>query len=257
MLLRFVRRDRDAGAGGCDKMTAFEEFERLLKKERRTASTIDAHLDVVRRFATFQETRGKPADIDQASPGDIAAFVEELSAQGESAKALLWSLHNYYRFSKNRPLHDHALGLRRQAMEPEKRRRPAPKLSLLAGASQAALGALRERGIETTAQLLKHAASAGEREQLARDCGVPQTEIDELAFFADLSRITDIKGKRGRFLLDAGIRTVDELRAWGPEELRSHLAAAAVDSGRRAPTDAETKYWVRQAKQLPDVLTSD
>ncbi len=238
-------------------MKGSEEFERFLRKERRTASTIDAHLNVVRRFAAFQETHGKPADIDQASPDDITSFVEELSKQGGSAKALLWSLHNYYRFSRNKLLHDHALGLRMEAMVPEKKRRPVPKLSLLADASQRALERLRERGIETTEQLLKHAASAGEREQLARDCDVPQTELDELVFFADLSRITDIKGKRGRFLLDAGIRTVAELRAWDPEELRSHLAAAAADSGRRAPTRTETKYWVKQAKQLPDVLLSD
>lgn len=238
-------------------MEAFEGFKRFLKAERRTASTINAHLSVVQRFSAFQQAHGRPADIDQVSADDIASFVEEFSLRGGSAKALLWSLHNYYRFSKNKPLHDYALGLRMDAMALEKKRRQAPKLSLLAGVSQTALEALRARGIETTKHLLKHVASVADREQLAHDCGVSQSEIDELAFFADLSRVTDIKGKRGRFLLDGGIRTMAELRAWDPRDLLAHLTSVAADSGRRSPTHTETKYWVKQAKQLPDVLTSD
>jgi hypothetical protein len=238
-------------------MRAFEDFEKLLKKERRTVGTIAAHLTTVRRFSLFLQAQGRSADIDEADPLDIDSFVDELSAQGESAKGLLWSLHNYYRCSGNKRLHDHAQGLRLAAMEPEKKRRSAPKLSELEGASAKTVSVLRAHGVETTKDLLKRAARRPERRQLARSLAIPLEDVEELASFADLSRITDIKGKRGRFLLDAGIRSVAELRTWEPADLRRHLARVAKDSGSRPATAVEARYWVQQAKRLPDVMTSD
>lgn len=225
-------------------------------KERRSSSTIAAHLSVVRRFAAYQEGQGRVSDIDSASKFDITRFVEDLSAQGESQKGLLWSLHNYYRFSKNILLHDHALGLRVEAMKPDKKRRAAPKLSVLVASSEEAIDALEERGIRTTKQLLPQVATPAQRRGLAEECKVPQKAIDELAYFSDLSRITDIKGKRGRFLLAAGIRTMSDLRTWDPKQLLEHLSklAKTTAAGIRPPTLAETRYWVRQASDLPDVV---
>ena len=240
-----------------DKMRTLLDFEKLLRKERRTAGTISSHLAAVRRFSLFLQAQGKSADIDEADPADIDSFVDELSAQGESAKGLLWSLHNYYRCSGNKRLHDHAQGLRLAAMEPEKKRRSAPKLSELEGASAKTVDMLRDHGVETTKDLLKRAARRSERRRLARSLAIPFEDVEELASFADLSRITDIKGKRGRFLLDAGIRSVAELRTWDPEDLRRHLALVAKGSGRRPATAVEARYWVQQAKRLPDVLRSD
>jgi len=142
-------------------------------------------------------------------------------------------------------------------MEAEKTRRTMPKLSQLEGASTKAIDALRTEGIESTKHLLERAASSADPRQLAHRHGIALEDVEEPAFFADLSRITDVKGKRSRFLIEAGIRTVTELRMWNPLELRQHLARAAKDSGCRPPTDAETKYWVQQARELPDVLTVD
>lgn len=236
------------------EMHDLEEFEQRLKKERRTASTIAAHLLAVRRFSGFLETRGKSAEIDEAEPQDITAFADKLCAQGESVKGLLWSLHNYYRCSGNRRLHDHAMRLRLAAMEPERKGRSAPKLSGLEGGSARAVAALRSAGIETTSDLLRHAASMSDRRELARSLGVRCEDIEELTSFADLSRITDIKGRRCRMLLDAGIRSVAGLRTWDPNDLRQHVASVARDSGCRQPTATEARYWVQQAKNLPDVL---
>jgi hypothetical protein len=237
-------------------MNDFSAYEVFLMKERRSSSTIRAHLSVVRRFAAYQESQERVPDIDSASTLDITRFVEDLSAQGESVKGLLWSLHNYYRFSKNKSLHDHALALRVAAMKPDKKRRAAPKLSTLVASSEEAISALEARGIRTTKQLLPQVGTPAQRRGLAEECDVPQEAIDDLAYFSDLCRITDIKGKRGRFLLAADIRTVGDLRTWDPEQLLEHLTklAKTADVGNRPPTLAETRYWVRQASELPDVL---
>jgi len=237
-------------------MNDFSAYQNFLTKERRSGSTISAHLSVVQKFVAYQESKGCASNIDSASTLDITRFVEDLSAQGESPKGLLWSLHNYYRFSKNKPLHDHALGLRVEAMKPEKKRRAAPKLSVLVASSEDAIGALEARGIRTTKQLLPQVGTPAQRRKLAEECKVPQEALDDLAYFSDLSRITDIKGKRGRFLLVAGIRTVGDLRAWDPEQLLEHLTklAKAMDVGSRPPTLIETRYWVQQASDLPDII---
>ena len=238
-------------------MNTLARFEQFLMGERRSPGTIQAHLRVAARFSSFQQHQGRPADIDQASPEDIRSFVDEASAQGDSIKGMLWSLHNYYRYSGSKRLHDYAQQLRRAAMETEKKHRATPKLSQLEGASAKAVAALLAEGIESTRHLLELAASSSERRRLARKHTIPPEGIEELAFFADLSRITDIKGKRSRFLIEAGIRTVAELRTWNPLELRQHLTRVARDSGRRPPTNAETEYWVQQSRKLPDVLTVD
>ncbi len=238
-------------------MSRYEEFEKFLKKERRSAGTIAAHMETATEFSAFQQKNGRSTDIDQAQPEEIEAFVAEHVSEGGSAKGALWSLHNYYRFSGNKSLYKHAVDLRLKAMAPEKKRRSAPKLDVLADASAEALEALRARGIKTTKQLLPRVASPEDRKKLALECAVPQADIDDLAFFADLSRITDIKGARGRFLLEGGIRTIAELRGWDPQELLAHLTDVASAHGRRAPTHVETKYWVDQAKKLPDIVTID
>jgi len=240
-------------------MGAFGAFESFLKKEKRAAGTIDAHLQAVRLFAEYLKEAGASPDIDEVAPDDITQFVEAKTVEGHSPKGLLWSLHNYYRYSGEKALHDHALGLRMKAMEKEKSRRSTPKLSTLAGGSKAAVAALRDRGIINAGDLLKCTAAPGDRAKLAEACEVSQEEIDELAFFADLSRITDIKGKRARLLLDGGFRTVRDVRAWDPQQLLDHLTDVieATGAAKRPPTLIETEYWVRQANDLPDVVAAD
>lgn len=237
-------------------MRDLSAFKRFLKKERRASGTIDAHLKAVKQFIDYMAASNGTSDIDAATPAIITQFVDEKSQEGQSAKSLLWSLHNYYRYSQSKQLHDHALALRMKAMEKEKSRRATPKLATMAGGSETAVAALRDRDILTAKALIACAARSADRAILAKECGVSQQKIDDLAFFADLSRITDIKGKRARLLLDGGIRTVADLREWEPQLLQAHLAHV-VGTGsivKRPPTLIETRYWVKQAIELPDVV---
>jgi hypothetical protein len=233
-----------------------DEFRGFLKAERRSPGTIEAHMESISLFAVFLKETREDADIDAAVPEDIELFVEQAEGQGLSKKKLLWSLHNYYRFSGQKALYSHALALRRKAMQGEKKSRPDPLLSSLHGASADAVTALAKHGIASTKTLLQHAATQADRTQLASASDVPLEDIEELASYADLSRITDIKGKRGRLLLEAGIRSVQQLRLWDPEELCGHLTDVVEATGllRRPPTLTESRYWIKQAKGLPDIV---
>lgn len=233
-----------------------DDFRGFLKAERRSPGTIEAHVESIGLFAAFLKETREDADIDAAAPEDIELFVEQAEGQGLSKKKLLWSLHNYYRFSGQKALHSHALALRRGAMQGEKKSRPVPLLSGLHGASADAVTALLKRGIASTKTLLQHAATQADRTQLASASDVPLADIEELASYADLSRITDIKGKRGRLLLEAGIRSVQQLRLWDPEELHGHLTDVVEATGllKRPPTLTESRYWIKQATELPDIV---
>jgi len=116
--------------------------------------------------------------------------------------------------------------------------------------------ALAKRDIVNAKTLLQHAATQSDRTQLASTSDVPLADIEELASYADLSRITDIKGKRGRLLMEAGIRSVQQLRLWDPNELLSHLTEVVKATGllQRPPTLTESRYWIKQARELPDIV---
>lgn len=230
--------------------------EPYLKAERRSPGTIEAHIESISLFEAFLKETSEDADIDVATPKDIELFVEQAEGRGLSKKKLLWSLHNYYGFSGRPALHSHALALRRETMQGEKKNRPSPLLSTLHGALLDTVTALAKRGIESAKTLLQHAATQADRTLLASISGVPIEDIEELASYADLSRITDIKGKRARLLLEAGIRSVQQLRLWDPEELLSHLTDVVEATGllKRPPTPTESRYWIKQAKELPDIV---
>lgn len=233
-----------------------DEFRAFLKAERRSPGTIEAHIESISLFAAFLKETRKDVDINAATPEDIELFVEQAEAQGLSKKKLLWGLHNYFGFSGQKELYSRALALRREAMQKEKKSRPSPLLSTLHGGSSDAVTALAKRGIANTLTLLQHATTQADRRELSSTIEVPLKDIEELVSYADLSRITDIKGKRGRLLLEAGVRSMQQLRLSDPEELMRHLAAVVEATGivRRAPTLTETRYWVKQAKELPDIV---
>lgn len=81
---------------------------------------------------------------------------------------------------------------------------------------------------------------------------MPLAEVLELVHLADLTRIVDIKGVRVRLLYEAGVDTVEKVAGCDPEELRERLVE--LNEQRQIlgghPTLIETRYWVKQAKDL-------
>ncbi len=115
---------------------------------------------------------------------------------------------------------------------------------------------LHGAGIHSTDDLLRHAADAGQRKQLAKQTGLGGARVDQLARCADLLRLSDI-GPEFVMLLDAaGVRSVPDLATTDPAALAKKVAA--INKSRRianpAPSAAQVRGWVTQAGKLPAVL---
>jgi hypothetical protein len=74
--------------------------------------------------------------------------------------------------------------------------------------------------------------------------------------FADITRISDIKGIKGRLLLEAKIDTIKKLSNFSAEKLREKLIEINEKKKilKRPPTLVETTYWVEQANKLPEIV---
>ena len=111
-------------------------------------------------------------------------------------------------------------------------------------------------GIVDVDGVLENGRTREEREELSRRSGVPPDEILRLVKLADLTRIVDIKGVRVRLLYEAGVDTVAKVSTYDPERLRQKLVEVNEENRilKRHPTLVETRYWITQAKALPQVV---
>jgi len=112
-------------------------------------------------------------------------------------------------------------------------------------------------GVATTERLLKVAAHAQGRKDLAEQAAIPEKLILEWVNLADLMRIKGLGPEYADLLEEAGVDTVRELRTRRPEAL--HLAARETNLRkrlvRRLPSLREVERWVAEAKRLKPLLT--
>ena len=112
-------------------------------------------------------------------------------------------------------------------------------------------------GVATTERLLKVAAHAQGRKDLAEQAAIPEKLILEWVNLADLMRIKGLGPEYADLLEEAGVDTVRELRTRRPEAL--HLAARETNLRkrlvRRLPSLREIERWVAEAKRLKPLLT--
>jgi hypothetical protein len=107
-----------------------------------------------------------------------------------------------------------------------------------------------------TDDLLRAAASAGARKQLARRLGLRAARLDQLVRYADVLRLQNI-GPEWVMLLEAtGLKSIPDLARRSPPELARK--ADAVNRARRladpGPTEAQMRDWISQAAKLPPIL---
>ena len=117
--------------------------------------------------------------------------------------------------------------------------------------------ALKSKGIRNDAHLLAAAKTPKARKELAANTGVSEAAVLELANRADLARVKGIGIVFSNLLEEAGVDTVKELAQRKPDNLHAKLGEinAGNKHAKRAPTMAEVKDWVGQAKALPKTLT--
>lgn len=115
---------------------------------------------------------------------------------------------------------------------------------------------LREKGMQSSDQLLEAGRTVSGRRDLASVTGADPRAILELVNRADLARIKGIGSVYSNLLEEAGVDTVKELATRRPDNLYAKLLEinAAKNLVLRTPTLQMVQDWVNQAKELPKLV---
>lgn len=127
----------------------------------------------------------------------------------------------------------------------------------LAGATDVIGSTLANMRITNSDSLLKAASTSAQRKNLAKQTGVSEKALLELANRADLSRIKGVAGVFSDLLEQAGVDTVKELAMRRPENLHAKMLEVNQQRGlaKRVPTPTEVDRWVDQARKMPKILS--
>jgi uncharacterized membrane protein HdeD (DUF308 family)/predicted flap endonuclease-1-like 5' DNA nuclease len=116
---------------------------------------------------------------------------------------------------------------------------------------------LAAAGVQKPADLLQLAATPAGRAQLAAATGIPEAAILRWANQLDLRRVKGV-GEMYAILLEAsGVDTVPELAQRNAANLLNRMTAVNTEQSlvERMPTLSDVESWVRQAKELPRIIT--
>lgn len=116
---------------------------------------------------------------------------------------------------------------------------------------------LRKAGVRTTDSLLKVAATRTGRRRLAKETGLPESDILSWVNRADLLRITGVGSEYADLLEVAGVDTIRELRRRNPERLLEAMTELNLRKRlvRRLPTEGMVAGWIDEAKRLEPLVT--
>ena len=231
-------------------------FRGFLRKRGRSGSAIESCIGFVKKFEGYlQEYKGIKG-IDEATPGDIRDFVSWGRKELKSMNSCLWGIHRYYEFTSDKKMYRVALDLRRQEIENRRGKRKPLHLKKIQGAASKHIAGLESLGIINVKQMVEAGRTKTQREELSKKAGIPLECILDLVKFADLTRISDIKGVKGRLLFEARVDTIRKLSKFSAEELREKLIEVNEKKRilKRPPTLVETTYWVEQASKLPQIV---
>jgi predicted flap endonuclease-1-like 5' DNA nuclease len=116
---------------------------------------------------------------------------------------------------------------------------------------------LAKAGIRNTKQLLDRAATRKGRKELAQVTGVDEQLILKWANMSDLMRIKGVGEEFSELLEIAGVDTVKELGKRRPDNLRQAMVDANTKRKlvRQLPSVGQCESWVKQAKELPPVMS--
>ena len=131
------------------------------------------------------------------------------------------------------------------------------KISDIEGIGPAYAKKLAGAGVTTTGRLLKMAADAAGRKDLAEQADVTTKQVLEWVNRADLMRITGVGTQYSDLLEASGVDTVIELAQRNAENLFAKMAEVnAVKSlVRQVPSVEQVKRWVAEAATLPRVIS--
>lgn len=116
---------------------------------------------------------------------------------------------------------------------------------------------LKGIGISTLLALLKHGATPKGRAEIVERSGISSKLILEWVNRIDLNRIKGVGSEYADLLEAAGVDTVVELATRNPANLHGKLTAVNEEKKlvRRLPDLSQVQEWVKQAKELPRVIS--
>lgn len=116
---------------------------------------------------------------------------------------------------------------------------------------------LEKAAIRTTGTLLKKGATPDGRKEIEAMTGIGNSLILEWVNLADLYRIKGIGSQYSDLLEEAGVDTVVELSKRVAENLRAKMLEInqAKNLVNKMPGVEQVENWIKQAKQLPRVVT--
>ncbi|GBD89614.1 DNA repair and recombination protein RadA [bacterium BMS3Abin04] len=118
---------------------------------------------------------------------------------------------------------------------------------------------LNKAGVKSVNGLLKTAASAKGRKELAKVTGFETKTILSWVNMADLYRVKGVGSEYSELLHAAGVDTVKELRKRKPENLVKKMeevnSAKKKRLVRAVPTLKRVQSWVEHAKTLDPIVT--
>jgi hypothetical protein len=210
----------------------------------------------VKKFEDYLQEHKGIKGIDEATPNDIRDFASWGKKELKSTNSYLWGIHRYYEFTSNKEMYRITLNLRRQKIEEHRSKRKPLNLKKIQGATPKHIASLKAIGITNVNQIIAAGRTKKQRQELSKKTGIPPKNILDLVKFADITRISDIKGIKGRLLLEAKIDTIKKLSNFSAEKLREKLIEINEKKKilKRPPTLVETTYWVEQANKLPEIV---
>ena len=148
------------------------------------------------------------------------------------------------------------LDLRRHEIEEHRDKSKPLNLKKIQGVAPKHVARLKSLGIINVNQIIEAGRTKKQRQELSKKTGIPLKSILDLVKLADITRISDIKGVKGRLLFEAKIDTIKKLSNFSAEELRKKLIEVNEKKKilKRPPTLVETTYWVEQANKLPEIV---
>jgi predicted flap endonuclease-1-like 5' DNA nuclease len=114
----------------------------------------------------------------------------------------------------------------------------------------------REAGVNTVNDLLVHAKTKKQRQELAAATEIAEKLILKFANMADLFRIKGIGEEYSELLEAAGVDTVPELAQRNAANLTAKMEEVNAEKNltRQVPFLKNVEKWIEEAKTLPRVL---
>ena len=131
------------------------------------------------------------------------------------------------------------------------------KIDVIEGIGTKHTSALSRAGVTHVRHLLQRAATAGGREELARETGLSTALLLEWVNHIDLMRIRGVGAEYSDLLEAAGVDSPVELAQRSPARLATLLAETNAQHPlvHRVPSEKVLAGWISEARTLPRLIS--